>query len=89
MSKTLTIEDPREEIDEISPVKELTQVALNPGSPDHLVSIGSLLSPELQGKLVQFLQQNQDVFAWSHKDIPKINPQIMSHRLNVDPSFAR
>ena len=50
--EALTIEDPREERDGMSPVEELTQVALDPRSPDRLVSIGSLLNSELQGKLI-------------------------------------
>ena len=57
------MEDPREEKDIMSLVKELTQIALDPKFPDRLVSIGSLLSPELQGRLIPFLKQNQDVFA--------------------------
>ena len=61
--ETLAIKDPREEKDRISLVNELTQIALDPESLDFLISIGSLLSPELQGKLIQFLKQNQDVFA--------------------------
>ena len=63
----------------MSPVKELTQIALDPESPDCLVNIRSLLSPELQGKLIQFFKQNQDVFAWSHEDMPGIDPRVMSH----------
>ena len=55
MLEALTIEDPREEKDGMSPVEELTQVALDPGSSDRLVSIGSLLNPKLQGKLIHFL----------------------------------
>ena len=50
----MTVEDPREKKDGMSPVEELTQVALSPRFLDHLVSIGSLLNPELQVKLVQF-----------------------------------
>ncbi|XP_075675029.1 uncharacterized protein LOC142644266 [Castanea sativa] len=33
-------------------------------------------------------EENQDVFAWSHKDMPRINPSVMVHRLNVSPSFS-
>ena len=53
--KALTVEDPREEKDGMSLVEEHIQVALDPGSPDRLVSIGSLLNPKLQRKLIQFL----------------------------------
>ena len=33
-----------------------------------------------------FLKENQDVFAWSHKDMPGIGLSIIVHRLNVLPS---
>ena len=33
-----------------------------------------------------FLKENQDVFAWSHKDMPRIDPSIIVHKLNVSPS---
>ena len=29
---------------------------------------------------------NQDVFAWSHEDMPGIDPSIIVHRLNVNPA---
>ena len=34
--------------------------------------------------LIEFLKENLDVFAWSHKDIPGISPKIIQHKLNVD-----
>ena len=39
----LAVEYPREEKDGMSPVEELTQIALDSKSPDRLVSIRSLL----------------------------------------------
>ena len=36
--------------------------------------------------LVQFLRENIEVFAWSHEDMPGINPNVITHRLNVYPS---
>ena len=38
--------------------------------------------------LTTFLKENQDVFAWSHENMPGINPSIMVHWLNVSPSFS-
>nr|CAN78943.1 hypothetical protein VITISV_013114 [Vitis vinifera] len=35
------------------------------------------------------LQQNKDVFAWTHFDIPEIHPLIASHQLNILPSSRR
>ena len=46
--------------------------------------IGTTLSPEMRTKLVQFLKENLDVFAWSHEDMPSISPNVIQHKLNVD-----
>ena len=32
-----------------------------------------------------FLKENQDVFTWSHEDMPGIDASIIVHRLNVSP----
>ena len=37
--------------------------------------------------LVQFLKENIDVFAWNHEDMSGIDPNVITHRLNVYPSF--
>ena len=34
-----------------------------------------------------FLIQNVDVFAWSPYKVPRVDPEIIVHKLNVDPSF--
>jgi hypothetical protein len=31
------------------------------------------------------LKDNKDIFAWSHEDMPGIDPSIISHKLNVNP----
>ena len=36
--------------------------------------------------LVHFLKKSMDVFAWSHKDMPSIDPSVITHRLSVYPS---
>ena len=84
-TEALAIEDSRDEMDGMSPIEDIVQIDLDPRFPDRLVGIGSLLKHDLREDLVQFLRQNQDVFAWSHEDMPGIDPHIISHRLNVDP----
>ena len=32
-----------------------------------------------------FLSNNQDVFAWYTTDMPRIDPQIICHRLSIKP----
>ena len=39
----------------------------------------------MRAKLIQFLKENLDVFAWSHEDMPGIPLEIIQHKLNVNP----
>jgi hypothetical protein len=55
------------------------------GEPDKVVRVGSQLDPIMKKKLVSFLQDNHNVFTWSHEDMPGISPSVMVHRLNFDP----
>jgi hypothetical protein len=36
-------------------------------------------------RLVQFLQKNKDVFAWSAKDLTGVDRSFIEHQLNIDP----
>ena len=38
-------------------------------------------------KVLLFLIQNVDVFAWSPYEVPGVDPEFIVHKLNVDPSF--
>ena len=38
-------------------------------------------------KMLLFLIQNVDVFAWSPYKVPGVDPKFIVHKLNVDPSF--
>ena len=33
------------------------------------------------------MKKNIDVFAWTHEDMPSIDPNVITHCLNVSPSF--
>ncbi|CAL9012379.1 unnamed protein product, partial [Prunus brigantina] len=49
--------------------------------------IGTSLSQELRSDLVAFLRLNSEVFAWSYNDMPGISPDIISHRLSINPAI--
>ena len=66
--------------------EELEPVSLD-DDPEHLTYIGSKLAEDLKSLLTQFLRQNQDVFAWKQADMGGIDPTVITHRLNVNPSF--
>jgi hypothetical protein len=53
---------------------------------DQTVVIGSDLSADEEANLVQFLQKNKDVFAWSAKDLTGVDRNFIEHKLNIDPS---
>ena len=69
------------------PVKELEEISLDELRLERTTRIGTLASPLIRQDLTAFLRMNQDVFAWSHKDIPGIDPSVIVHRLNVNPAL--
>ena len=38
-------------------------------------------------EMLLFLVQNVDVFAWSPYEVPKVDPEFIVHKLNVDPLY--
>jgi hypothetical protein len=53
--------------------------------PSRTVMIGTKVSAEDEGKLLQFLRHNQDVFAWSKSDLTGVHRSVIEHALNTDP----
>ena len=70
------------------PSEELEPVSLD-DDLEHLAYIGSKLAKELKGLLTQFLRQNRDIFAWKQADMGGIDPTIITHKLNTNPSFGQ
>ena len=68
------------------PSKELEPVSLD-NDPEHLAYIGFKLAEDLKSLLIHFLRQNKDIFAWKQADMGGIDPTVITHRLNVSPSF--
>ena len=66
-------------------VEVLEMVELADGQATKTIRIGTTLSPGMRAKLIQFLKENLDVFAWSHEDMPSIPPEIIQHKLNMNP----
>ncbi|KAM1877788.1 hypothetical protein ACFX14_039846 [Malus domestica] len=67
------------------PAEELEKVSISKDYPDHMVKIGTTLSPPIRLALISFLQENTEIFAWSYEDMPGISPDIFCHRLSIDP----
>ena len=69
-----------------TPSEELELIQLD-DQPEHLVYIGSRFAKDVRDLLVHFLKQNIYVFAWKPEDIGEINPAVITHKLNIIPSF--
>ena len=49
--------------------------------------MGSSIKESDKIKMLLFLIQNVDVFAWSPYEVPGEDPEFIVHKLNADPSF--
>ena len=58
-----------------------------PSEELELVQLGSKLAEDVKSSLVRFLEQNMEVFAWKQEDMGEVDSAVITHRLNVNPSF--
>jgi hypothetical protein len=68
---------------EIAADSETNKVYLD-DMPDRAVTIGAHLNPEEEKELIQFLNKNKDVFAWSAKDLQGFDRDIIEHALETN-----
>jgi hypothetical protein len=54
---------------------------------DKQVIIGTGLSQEEENRLIEFLQSNKDVFAWTSNDLGGVSRDIIEHKLDINPNF--
>ena len=66
----------------------MEEVVLDESRLARTTRMGTLASPVVRQDLASFLRMNQDVFAWSHEDMPGIDPSIIVHKLNVNPDSS-
>ena len=53
--------------------------------PIWVVKVGKNLKNDLVEPFVEFLKKNLDVFSWTYADMVRIHPDVMCHRLNINP----
>ncbi|XP_059649891.1 uncharacterized protein LOC132295599 [Cornus florida] len=64
----------------------LVEVQIDHLRPNRTTKVESGLAEEEKRQLIDFLSQNADVFAWSHLNMPGIDPSVSCHSFNVDLS---
>jgi hypothetical protein len=60
---------------------------LDPRVPDRTICIGVEMSLEDQVKLLQFLDKNNDVFAWFTSNLIGVKNDVIEHKLQVSLSM--
>ena len=70
---------------EVNEMEALETVVLAEDETTKTMRIGTTLSPKMRTRLIQFLKENLDVFAWSHEDMLGISPKVIQHKLNGNP----
>ena len=69
-----------------SPLKCWKTFLLDENNPEKFTRIGTSMKDEMKQDVVQFPRKSIDAFAWSHEDMPGIDPSIITHQQNVYPS---
>ena len=72
----------------VEPINEETQ-PVNLGTDDEpkMVQMGNTLSSFEKDALVALLKEFKEVFAWSYKDMPRIDIDIVQHCIPIDPTM--
>ena len=68
------------------PIEVLEDISLDEKNPERSTRVGADLEGRIKKDLICFLRKSIDVFAWSHEGMPGIDPDVITHCLNVYPS---
>src|ERR1044072_2840222 len=80
--------DPREGFmelvsdDRAQPAEETQPIVID--ATGRQLRIGTNLTPDGESSVVALLISNQDVFAWSTKDITSLDPTLICHKFSVN-----
>ena len=72
----------------VEPIQILEDVPLDESNPEKFTRIETSREEKTKQDLVQFLKKSMDVFALSHVDMPGIDLSVITHRLNMSPSYS-
>lgn len=61
-------------------------IELTEGNSERCVSIGPGLDLYVRVELIQLLCDNKDLFAFSAAEMPGIDPNLISYKVNVNPT---
>jgi len=68
------------------PATDIIDIPLDDDYPERSMRIDNTLDPSIKDAIDGLLKQYQDVFTFEPSKMPGIAPDVMQHRLKVDPS---
>ncbi|KAL0416111.1 UNVERIFIED_CONTAM: hypothetical protein Slati_3443000 [Sesamum latifolium] len=71
----------------VQSAEELLNIQIIPGDPDETTRIGSHLGEKAKKEITLCLQRNADIFAWTLQELEGIDPQVITHHLNIDSNY--
>ncbi|KAL0445892.1 UNVERIFIED_CONTAM: hypothetical protein Slati_1717100 [Sesamum latifolium] len=69
----------------VQPIEEQLNIELILGDPDKTTRIDSRMNDDTRREIIQYLQLNIDIVAWTPQDLKGIDPKVITHDLNIDP----
>ena len=81
--QTMSIEERRVVVE---PIEVLKDIPLDENNLEKYTRVEASMESKMKQDLVQFLKKSIAVFAWSHEDMLGIDPNVITHRLNIYPS---
>ena len=66
-----------------STIDDLKEINLGTLDDPHPVYVSALLTSEEKQMYIELLSENKDVFAWSYKEMPGLDPKVVVHILVV------
>ncbi|XP_074351305.1 uncharacterized protein LOC141690397 [Apium graveolens] len=64
--------------------EDLVPIPLDSFNSDKVTYIEASFEKPLKGRLTKFFQENGDMFSWTLSYMPGIDPNLLTHKLNVD-----
>ncbi|KAL0291450.1 UNVERIFIED_CONTAM: hypothetical protein Sradi_7026300 [Sesamum radiatum] len=71
----------------VKPVEELLTVEFIPGDLDKITKVGSKMKEDVREQVISCLRKNKDIFAWAPQDLKGIDPGVITHHFNFDPTI--
>ncbi|KAL0404041.1 UNVERIFIED_CONTAM: hypothetical protein Sradi_2044900 [Sesamum radiatum] len=66
---------------------KILPVELLPGDPDKITKIESKMKKDVREQVINCLRKNKDIFTWTPQYVEGIDPDVITHHLNVDPNI--